>query len=155
MRNNPGGLLDKCVEMASKMIPKGKVVVTEEDSVGNKQSLKTDGGDKLSSIPTVVLINEGSASASEILAGALKDDQGITLIGKKSFGKGSVQELTDLPGGSSVKITVAKWLTPNGDYIMEKGISPDVEVNMTLDDFNNNRDPQLDKAMEIIKDRIK
>ncbi|HLN19116.1 MAG TPA: S41 family peptidase, partial [Patescibacteria group bacterium] len=103
----------------------------------------------------VVLINEGSASASEILAGALKDDQGITLIGKKSFGKGSVQQLIDLPGGSSVKITIAKWLTPNGDYIMEKGIAPDIETDLSLDDFNNNRDPQLDKAMEIIKERIK
>jgi carboxyl-terminal processing protease len=151
VRNNPGGLLDKCVDIASRMIPKGKVVVTEEDSAGNKESLKTTGGDRLSSIPTVMLINEGSASASEILAGALKDDQGVTLIGKKSFGKGSVQELMSLSGGSSVKITVARWLTPNGDYIMEKGISPDVEVNMSLDDFNNNRDPQLDKAMEIIK----
>ena len=155
VRNNPGGLLDKCVEMASKMIPKGKVVVTEEDSVGNKQPLNTTGGDRLSSIPTVMLINEGSASASEILAGALKDDQGVTLIGKKSFGKGSVQELMDLPGGSSVKITVAKWLTPNGDYIMDKGITPDVEADMTEDDINNNRDPQLDKAMEIINQRIK
>lgn len=155
LRNNPGGLLDKSVDVASKMIPKGKVVVTEEDSIGNRQSLKTTGGDRLSSTPTVVLINEGSASASEILAGALKDDQGTTLIGKKSFGKGSVQELMDLSGGSSVKITVAKWMTPNGDYIMEKGIIPDVEVNMTIDDFNNNRDPQLDKALELIKERIR
>lgn len=155
LRNNPGGLLDKAVDIASKMIPTGKVVVTEEDSAGNKESLKTTGGDRLSSIPTVVLINEGSASASEILAGALKDDQGITLIGKKSFGKGSVQQLMDLPGGSSVKITVAKWLTPNGDYIMEKGINPDIEVDLSLDDFNNNRDPQLDKAMEVIREKIK
>jgi carboxyl-terminal processing protease len=117
--------------------------------------LRTTGGDKLSQIPTVVLINEGSASASEILAGALRDNQKITLIGKKSFGKGTVQELINLPGNSSVKITVAKWLTPNGDYIMEKGISPDVEVDLTTDDYNNNRDPQLDKAMEIIKEKIK
>lgn len=155
MRNNPGGLLDKAVDIASKMIPKGKVVVTEEDGAGNKESLKTSGGDRLSSVPTVVLINEGSASASEILAGALRDDQGTTLIGKKSFGKGSVQELISLPGGSSVKITVAKWLTPNGEYIMEKGINPDVEVNMSADDFNNNRDPQLDRAMEVLKEKIK
>ncbi|HPN96326.1 MAG TPA: S41 family peptidase [Candidatus Moranbacteria bacterium] len=155
MRNNPGGLLDKCVEIANKLIPKGKVIVTEEDSAGNKESLHTNGGDKLSSIPTVVLINEGSASASEILAGALRDNQGITLIGKKSFGKGSVQELSDLPGGASVKITVAKWMTPGGDYIMEKGISPDVEVDLSLDDYNNNRDPQFDKALEMIKEKIK
>ncbi|MFA6047684.1 MAG: S41 family peptidase [Parcubacteria group bacterium] len=155
LRNNPGGLLDKAVEIASKMIPNGKVVVTEEDSAGNKESLKTAGGDRLSSIPTVILINEGSASASEILAGALRDDQGLTLIGKKTFGKGCVQQLIDLPGGSSVKITIAKWLTPNGDYIMERGINPDIEVDLSLDDFNNNRDPQLDKAIEVIKEKIK
>lgn len=151
LRNNPGGLLDKAVAVASRMIPNGKVVVTEEDSTGKKESLHTAGGDKLSSIPTVVLINEGSASASEILSGALKDDQGITLIGKKSFGKGCVQQLIDLPGGSSVKITVANWLTPNGNYIQDKGITPDIEVDMTADDYNNGRDPQLDRAMEEIK----
>jgi carboxyl-terminal processing protease len=155
LRDNPGGLLDKSVIVASRMIPKGKVVVTEEDSSGKKESLYTSGGDKLSFIPTVVLINEGSASASEILAGALRDDQGITLIGKKSFGKGSVQQLINLPGESSVKITIAKWLTPRGDYIMEKGISPDIEIDLTLDDYNNKRDPQLDKAMEVIKDKLK
>ncbi len=154
LRNNPGGLLDKSVAVASRIIPKGKVVVTEEDSAGRKENLYTSGGDKLSSILTVVLINEGSASAAEILAGALKDNQGLTLIGKKTFGKGSVQQLIDLPEGSSVKITVAKWLTPNGDYIMETGINPDVEVDMTSDDYNNNRDPQLDKAMEIIKSKM-
>lgn len=155
LRNNPGGLLDKSIAIASRMIPKDKVVVSEEDSKGKKDSLKTTGGDKLSGIPTVVLINEGSASASEILAGALKDDQGITLIGKKSFGKGSVQELVNLPGGSSVKITVAKWLTPSGQYIMDKGIQPDIEVDLTSDDYKNNRDPQLEKALEVIGQRIK
>lgn len=155
LRNNPGGLLDKAVDVASKMMPKGQIVVSEEDSQGNKDNLKTTGGDKLSNISTVILINEGSASASEILAGALRDDQNETLIGKKSFGKGSVQELINLSGNSSVKITVAKWLTPKGDYIMEKGISPDIEVDMTADDYQNNHDPQLDKAMEIIKEKIK
>lgn len=155
LRNNPGGLLDKAVEIASRMIPNGKIVVSEEDSQGKKKNLMTLGGDKLSSIPTVAIINEGSASASEILAGALRDNQGVTLIGQKSFGKGSVQELMSLPNGSSVKITIAKWLTPNGDYIMEKGIEPEIKVDMTADDFNNNRDPQLDKAVEIIKNKIK
>lgn len=154
LRNNPGGLLNKAVAIASRLIPRGKVVVSEEDSSGKKDSLHTTGGDKLSSLPIVVLINEGSASAAEILSGALKDDRGITLIGVKSFGKGSVQQLMNLPGGSSVKITVAKWLTPNGDYIMKKGIKPDVEVKMTADDYKNNRDPQLDKAMELIKNKI-
>lgn len=155
LRNNPGGLLDKTVEVASKMIPKDKIVVIEEDHTGKKENLKTMGGDRLSSIPMVVLINEGSASASEILAGALKDNQGISLIGEKSFGKGSVQQLLGLPGGSSVKITVAKWLTPKGDYIMEKGIEPDIKIEFTKEDYENERDPQLDKALEIIKEKIK
>lgn len=151
LRNNPGGFLDASISIASRMVPKGKLVVSEEDNTGKKDSLYTSGGDKLSSLPVVVLINEGSASASEILAGALRDDRQIQLIGKKSFGKGSVQELIDLPGKSSVKITVDKWMTPNGDYIMEKGINPDTEVDLTQDDYNNNRDPQLDKALEVIK----
>ena len=155
LRNDPGGFLDKAVSVASRLIPKGKVVVTEEDYTGTKTSQYTAGGDKLSGLPIVVLINEGSASASEILAGALKDDRGVQLIGKKSFGKGSVQELISLPQNTSVKITVAKWLTPNGDYIMGNGIDPDVPVDLTLDDYNNNRDPQLDKAMEIIQGLIK
>ena len=154
MRNNPGGYLDKTVDIASLMIPKGKVVVSEEDNTGKKENLYTTGGDKLSQIPMVVLIDEGSASASEILAGALRDDRNITLIGKKSFGKGSVQEMINLPGNSSVKITVAKWMTPNGDYIMEKGITPNIEVELTEEDYNNNRDPQLDKAVEVIKEKI-
>jgi carboxyl-terminal processing protease len=154
LRDNPGGLLDKAVSIASRMIPKEKVVVLEEDSSGHKNSLSTSGGDKLSSFPIVVLINEGSASASEILAGALRDNSGVTLIGEKTFGKGSVQQLIDLPGGSSVKITVAKWLTPNGDYIMDTGISPDIEVEMTRDDYEKERDPQLEKAIEVLKEKI-
>jgi len=154
LRNDPGGFLDKSVDIASRLISKGQVVVIEEDNAGKKENLYTSGGDKLSSLPMVVLINEGSASASEILAGALRDDREVSLIGKKSFGKGSVQELINLPGDSSVKITVAKWLTPNGDYIMEKGINPDFEVDLTTDDFDNNRDPQLDKAMEVLKEKM-
>lgn len=155
LRNNPGGLLDKAVDLASRMMPKGKIVVTEEDNAGKKNTLRTYGGDKLSALPTVVLINDGSASASEILAGALRDNQGIQLVGKKSFGKGSVQEFINLPGGTSVKITVAKWMTPKGNSIMEKGIDPDIEIDLTAEDIKNERDPQLDKALEIIKEKIK
>lgn len=155
LRNDPGGLLDKAIDIASRMIPANQVVVSEEDNAGQKDSLYTTGGDKLSSLPLVVLINEGSASASEILAGALRDNRGVKLVGEKSFGKGCVQELIKLPGGSSVKITVAKWLTPHGDYIMDKGISPDFEVGLTSDDITNNRDPQLDKALEVLRNELK
>ncbi len=155
LRNNPGGLLNKAVAIASRMIPQGRVVVSEENSNGKTDSLYTSGEDKLSNLPMVVLINEGSASAAEILAGALRDDRGVTLIGKTSFGKGSVQQLMDLPGGSSVKITIAKWLTPNGNYIMKKGIKPDIEVKMTFEDYKNKRDPQLKKALELLNQKIK
>ena len=99
----------------------------------------------------VILINEGSASASEILAGALRDNRNVLLIGEKSFGKGSVQELIELREGSSLKITIAKWLTPHGNLISEVGLEPDIKVEMTEEDFGENRDPQLDKAIEIIK----
>jgi carboxyl-terminal processing protease len=99
----------------------------------------------------VILINQGSASASEILAGALRDNREIKLIGETSFGKGSVQEMTELEGGSSLKITIARWLTPNGESISEKGLDPDIKVEMTEDDYSQGKDSQLDKAIEIIK----
>lgn len=154
MRNNPGGFLETAVDLASTMLPSGTVVVIEENGAGKRKEIKSRGGDVLSRIPTVVLINEGSASASEILAGALKDNRdNITLIGKKSFGKGSVQELISVSRDTAVKITVARWLTPAGHQINTVGIVPDIEVNLTSDDRDNQRDPQLDKALEILKEK--
>jgi len=100
----------------------------------------------------VILINKGSASASEILAGALRDNRGVKIIGETSFGKGSVQELTKLKGNSSLKITIAKWLTPNGESITDKGLEPDIKVEMTTEDYDAGLDPQMDKAVEIIKE---
>lgn len=152
LRNNPGGFLETSIDMASLMLPSGQIVVMEEDGKRERKELKSRGGDVLSGIRTVVLINEGSASASEILAGALKDNRdNVTLVGKKSFGKGSVQELIPMSKDTSVKITVAHWLTPLGHQINNVGISPDIEVGLTGDDVNNKRDPQLDKALEILK----
>lgn len=152
LRNNPGGYLDVAIDLASLMLPDGKVVVIEEDKEGQKKNFYSRGEDKLSAIKTVVLINEGSASASEILAGALRDNrENVTLVGQKSYGKGSVQELIELSDNTSVKITVARWLTPNGEQINEKGIQPDIEVELTDEDYEQNRDPQLDKALEILK----
>lgn len=152
MRNNPGGFLETAVDIASVMLPSGKVVVMEENGAKERKEIKSRGGDVLSQIPTAVLINEGSASASEILAGALKDNRdNVTLIGKKSFGKGSVQELTSVSRDTAVKITVARWLTPAGNQINTVGIAPDIEVNITREDIDNKRDPQLDKALEILK----
>lgn len=152
LRSNPGGYLDDAVDIASRMLPKGKTVVIEESGDKSRKEIMTRGGDLLSSVKTVVLINEGSASASEILTGALKDNRdNVTIVGKKSFGKGSVQELVQMPENSAVKITVARWLTPKGDQINEKGIEPNIDVELTNDDYQNNRDPQLDKAMELLK----
>ena len=151
LRSNPGGLLDAAISMASLMLPKEKTVVFEENGKGDRQPEMTLGGDVLSGIPTVVLINEGSASASEILAGALRENRtNVTLIGKKSYGKGSVQELIPVGKDMSVKMTIARWLTPNGNQINEKGISPDTEVNITIDDIKASRDPQMDKAVETL-----
>lgn len=152
VRNNPGGFLETAVTMSSAMLPFGKVVVMEENSKGERKELKTQGRDSLSHLPTVVLINEGSASASEILAGALKDNrENVTLIGEKSYGKGSVQEFIPLGNETAVKITVARWLTPLGNQINKVGITPDIEVKLTGDDIKEKRDPQLEKALEILR----
>jgi carboxyl-terminal processing protease len=154
LRNDPGGYLNAAIDIASKLLPKNKVVVIEENGNGSQKKIYTRGGDVASEIKTVVLINEGSASASEILAGALRDNRdNITLIGKKSFGKGSVQEFIELPQGTAIKITVTRWLTPKGIQINEQGIQPDEEVDLTNDDYNKNKDPQLDRALEILRNK--
>ena len=101
------------------------------------------------------MVNQGTASAAEILAGALRDNRGVKLIGEKTFGKGSVQELVNLKNGSSLKVTVAKWLTPKGVSISEQGIEPDYKIAITEDNIAKNEDPQLDKAVEILLGVIK
>jgi len=155
LRNNPGGYLETAVTVASKLIPKGKIVVIEEGSNKKQEKMYTRGGDVASGIETVVLINEGSASASEILAGALKENRtNVTLVGKKSFGKGSVQEFIKTAQGTAAKITIAHWLTPNGNKINELGIKPDVEVELTNEDYANNRDPQMEAAIKQIQEKV-
>ena len=155
LRNNPGGYLETAVTVASKLIPKGKIVVIEEGPSKKQDKMYTRGGDVASGLETVVLINEGSASASEILAGALRENRtNVTLVGKKSFGKGSVQEFIETPQKTAAKITVAHWLTPNGNQINELGIKPDIEVELTGDDYIAGRDPQMDAAIKQIKDKL-
>lgn len=149
LRNDPGGYLDTAIEVASEWV-EDKLVVTEKYSEEKDIKHLSRGRARLKSFPTVVLVNQGSASASEIVAGALKDYGLATILGKQTFGKGSVQTLMNLEDGSSIKITVAKWLTPNGVNINKEGISPDEEVDLTLEDFTANEDPQLDRAIEII-----
>ncbi len=152
LRDNPGGLLDASINIAAQFIPAGKPIVFEDFGGGTaKNEFDSFGGGMLEKTPVVVLINGGSASASEILAGALRDSRGITLVGEKTFGKGSVQEVVTLSGGASVKVTVAKWLTPSLHTIDEQGIEPDVKVQLSDEDRQANRDPQLDKAVELIQ----
>lgn len=153
LRNNPGGYLEVAQDIAGWFLERGQTVAIEDFGGEKEQKIyKARGPARLLEYPIVVLINKGSASGSEILAGALKDNRDIKLIGETSFGKGSVQELEKLKGGSSLKITVAKWLTPQGEFITDKGLTPDVKVEMTEEDYKAERDPQLDKAIEIIKD---
>jgi carboxyl-terminal processing protease len=154
LRNNPGGYLNTAIEMASEWIEAGPVVA-EQFGENRRNEHFSNGQARLKNIPSVVLINEGSASASEIVAGALRDYKLATLVGQKTFGKGSVQTLQDLSDGSSLKVTVAKWLTPAGDFINEKGIEAYIKVEMKQEDLDNNRDPQFNKALEILKLKIK
>jgi carboxyl-terminal processing protease len=151
LRNNPGGYLEVSQNIAGWFLEKGQIV-TIEDFNGKKDSIeyKAQGNSKLISYPVVILINKGSASASEILAAALRDNRGIKLVGETSFGKGSVQELLTLSDGSTIKTTIANWLTPNGSHITGVGLEPDYKVEMTEDDYSNEKDPQLEKALEIL-----
>lgn len=144
LRNNPGGYLETSVSMASNFLD-GGVVVTEVDKSGNKKDFKTNKRAKFKDVKLIVMVNGGSASASEIVAGALKDRNRATVIGSKTFGKGSVQVLENLSDGSAVKITVAKWLTPNGNHIDKTGIEPDVAVE---EDDSTDNDDVLDIALD-------
>ena len=150
VRNDGGGLLDASVKVAGLWLD-NKVVVEERQGGKTTSSLKTGNNPPLAGIPTTMLINEGSASASEILAGALHDHGAAKLIGEKSFGKGSVQELIELPNGGKLKVTVAHWYTPKGINVNKEGINPDIEVKLTPEDFNANRDPQKDRAIAELK----
>lgn len=153
LRGNPGGFLQSAVSIASYFLPAGKVVVREhfgndiDDQLFRSQgrTLRAFSPDEL-----VVLINGGSASASEILAGALREHEVATLIGQRTFGKGSVQELVDLPEGSSLKVTVARWLTPNGVSISEGGLEPDIAIKRTPQQYLDGEDPQLTAALEYL-----
>lgn len=127
LRQNPGGLLDQAVSISSMFVPKGKVIVKEEDRNGKIKEIASQNAGS-PNLPLVVLIDKGSASASEILASAVKESAGVTLVGEKSFGKGTVQTASNFTDGSNLKFTIAKWLTPNGNWIHKKGIKPDVEV---------------------------
>jgi carboxyl-terminal processing protease len=159
LRNNPGGLLDAAVNIGGWLLKSNSIVVQERYRSGEIDELRAKGNEQLATMPTIILINGGSASAAEILAGALHDIRNVQLVGEKSFGKGSVQQLEQFYNGSSLKVTIAKWLTPNGVSISETGISPTTEVKLDPKDPNAKnweigtpgKDPQLDKAIEMSK----
>jgi carboxyl-terminal processing protease len=151
VRGNPGGLVTAAVDVSSLWLPSGKVVMREKRGDTVFQTLRASGDAPLQGIPTVALIDEGSASASEITAGALKDNGAASLIGQKSFGKGSMQQLEDLVGGGLLKVTIARWYTPNDKNIDKEGIQPDTKVERTDEDFANNRDPQKDAALQMLR----
>ena len=151
LRSNPGGFLDAAVDIASWFVPAGEVVAREKTADGSEVLYRSSGHRLLEDTPVVVLVDQGSASASEIVAGALRDARGAKLVGDKTFGKGSVQEVDDLSGGASLKITIAKWLTPKGTSINDKGLEPDIKVEVKKKDTEAGKDPVLEKGIEILK----
>lgn len=152
LRGNPGGFLEAAVDMASWFLPAGEVVLREDFAGNKKPQIHRSRGYNVfgENLEMVILINRGSASASEILAGALKEHDIATVVGEKSFGKGSVQELIKITPNTSLKVTIARWLTPNGTSISDGGLEPDIEVEITSADIEKGIDPQLDKAVEIL-----
>jgi len=153
LRNNPGGYLESSVHLAGEFLPFGTVVVKQESTVSENRTYKVLRAARLPDIPVVILINRGSASASEILSGALRDHKRAKLVGEKSFGKGSVQEALDLDKGAGLHVTVAKWILPNGDWIMGKGIEPDIKIENKITEGNTltkQNDSQLQKAIELL-----
>ncbi|MBK5215509.1 MAG: S41 family peptidase, partial [Candidatus Pacebacteria bacterium] len=152
LRGNPGGYLGSSVNIASWFIDEGKTILVEDSMDGSKPKVYRSHGPRLfnENLSFVVLVDGGSASASEILAGALREHGIATLVGEKTFGKGSVQELIKITEDTSLKVTVANWKTPNGISISPEGLEPDVKIPFTKKDSDAKRDPQMDKAVEIL-----
>lgn len=153
LRGNPGGYLEAAVDMASWFLPAGKVIVTEDFGKNSAPKIYRSRGYDIFSdnLQMVILVDGGSASASEILAGALKEQGVARLVGTKTYGKGSVQELIKITPDTSLKVTIARWLTPNGINLSKNGLDPDVEVKITQKDIDARKDAQMEKAVEILK----
>lgn len=151
LRNNPGGYLEVAVNIAGWFLKNGDIVVTEKFRNGDEVPFYAKGNSVLKNLPLVILVNKGSASASEILAGALRENRKVELIGENTFGKGTVQELQELKDGSKIKITIAQWLLPNDEVLSENGLAPDIEVKLNEEDIKAGKDAQLDKAIEELK----
>lgn len=153
LRNNPGGFLESSVQMASFFLSQGMPIVQEDYGHGEVRVHRSYGYNVFHNLPMVILVNQGSASASEILAGALQDYGLAKLVGEKTFGKGSVQEVLSL-GDTAIKITVAKWLTPNNRSISEGGLMPDYEIKTKSEDLDAGKDAVMEKAVELLKNAI-
>lgn len=151
MRGNGGGYVTAAQEIAGLWLDSSKTVVEERQGSKVIENLKASGDPVLEGVPTIVLVDNYSASASEIVAGALKDHGAARLVGEQTYGKGSVQTIKDVIGGGQLKVTVAKWYTPKGKNIDGEGIAPDVEVSLSEEDFEADRDPQRDRALELLK----
>lgn len=150
LRSNPGGYLDSAVTLASEWVGDGKIV-SEKFKDGKENTHFTEGLHRLKDVKTIVLVNGGSASASEIVAGALQDHNKATIIGEKTYGKGSVQDFEPFPDGSALKITIANWYTPSGKNINEQGVTPDVEVKEDWTKEKIGEDVMIDKALQLLK----
>src|SRR3989344_340859 len=148
LRSNPGGYLDAAIDMGSEWVKDG-IIVSERSTGGEQRDHRSRGNHRLAGIPTVVLVNGGSASASEIVAGALKDHKLATIIGEQTYGKGSVQDFELFPDGSALKITIAEWLTPNGQNINDQGVAPDIEVKEDYDNEVVGEDVMIQKALDL------
>jgi carboxyl-terminal processing protease len=148
LRNNPGGYLQGSVDVAGEFLANNTLVTYEERSNGSKNEFKTDRFPRLANIPLVILVNKGSASASEILAGALREQAKTTIVGETTFGKGTIQEPKQINGGAGLHITIARWLTPKGNWVNEKGLEPDITIE---DKEDTDIDEQFEKAVEILR----
>jgi carboxyl-terminal processing protease len=154
LRGDPGGYLQTAIDVSSMWLDQGKTVVSERRGGVTNRTDTATGSNSLKGIPTVVLIDGGSASASEITAGALHDNNAATLVGVKTFGKGSVQQVINLGDGSELKVTIAHWYTPNGKNINKQGIAPDTQVENSDAEVKAGKDPQKDKAYEILRSKM-
>jgi carboxyl-terminal processing protease len=154
LRGDPGGYLNAAVGVSSLWLDNGKTVVQERRGNTVVGTETASGDNILNGLPTIVLIDAGSASASEITAGALHDNNAAQLVGEKSFGKGSVQQVEKLSDGSELKITIARWYTPNGKNIDKQGIKPDITVSSDGVNVAEGKDPQKDKALQILQSKI-
>lgn len=150
LRNDPGGYLQVAVDIAGYFLKPGSPVVKEVGRSVPEVDYKSEGSGALSNMPVAILINNGSASAAEILSGALHDDRQVALVGQRSFGKGTVQQIEDLPDGSSLKITVAHWVLPSGRILDHDGLQPDYPVTITDAQVAAHQDPQLAKALQVV-----